>query len=341
MRRLAPCLVVIWVAAAQGPSALADTVTYVVDPGTGNEEWRVSDDASGHHYLSVVQTPDGAVSIRPHPGDDPNGWGSTPYINVHQQGSLEGGQVDDVSSAGHGVNVSASGAVATPSGTPNGQWTSNWTLSYDRSARTASGTGQTRVELDNPLDYSGNDLTVAHIASNRLRNVPLVGGGTGNTGDMRVMNVTSPGWSYTWDPLIQGSSFPQDVAANVTLEMIGEYNRVDGDALGHGLIEPAYKPTVTVGVEAVTPGLQVITGGVFDPLEETNPFADNVAGLGVVRHGDFSGLVLDFVYDYESVAVPEPGSAALAAIGFMSVLVVRLRLRRPRQRFGAKRRAAR
>lgn len=63
----------------------------------------------------------------------PTAWGSEPYVNVHQRGGLVGGQVDDVASLGNGIRLSASGSVATLSGT-NGRWTSSWTSSYDWSA---------------------------------------------------------------------------------------------------------------------------------------------------------------------------------------------------------------
>jgi len=326
MRRITPWVVMLWATAALGPPALADWVDPITDPVTGNQEWRVFDDPSGQHYLSVIQTPAGAIAVRPHPGDDPNGWGSTPYVNIRQQGDRVGGQVDAVVPESSGIHLSASGPVTTVSDT-NGQWTSNWTFSYEPSAQSVSGAGETLVSLYEPLAVGGTDLTVADIASNRLRNVPLVGGGTGDTGDMSLMHVTSPTWNYTWDPLVQGSSFPQDLAADLTLTMVGEYNRVDGPALGEEWIEPAYKPTITIGVEAVTPGLQMITGGYFDESQDTNPYADNVAGLAVVRHQDFAGLELELAYAYQSVPVPEPGTAILAMIGCVSILVMQSRRR--------------
>src|SRR5262245_47508073 len=64
------------------------------------------------HFLSIIVNA-GSVSIRPHPGLDPNGWGSSWYPQPFYPGAtLHGARVTKPRATDTGITFTVSGAVS-------------------------------------------------------------------------------------------------------------------------------------------------------------------------------------------------------------------------------------
>ena len=71
-----------------------------------------------HHFMTVIDEDSGAVALRPHPGEDPNGWGSTLYPHPFlPPGDIAHGVVDAVKTIADGIRIKLSGFVS--NGTSN------------------------------------------------------------------------------------------------------------------------------------------------------------------------------------------------------------------------------
>ena len=69
---------------------------------------------NGHHFLSLIST-NGAVALRPHPGVDRNGWGSSLYLQSFLSPSnvvLGHAFVSGVTTGLTGIEITAAGAVS-------------------------------------------------------------------------------------------------------------------------------------------------------------------------------------------------------------------------------------
>ncbi len=187
----------------------------------------------------------GALAFRAHPGQDPNGWGTTVYLQpfiVSQSPSvagttLEGSSVSLGTVDAKGIIVSANGSVSADGGSVYGTWSWTMTFSYDASQKVVSTTDSLySITLSGTLGAANADLNLLRIASNYLHGVPLVGadGGVGDTGDMDHVAVTlSNMLSYGWQPGRDPPGFyPGDPTNQMLVTVVGQHNIVDTAAQG-------------------------------------------------------------------------------------------------------------
>ncbi|MCS7338887.1 MAG: hypothetical protein NZ739_11755 [Verrucomicrobiae bacterium] len=273
----------------------------------------------GHHFLSVIND-GGAFVLRPHPGVDANGWGSSIYLQPFLAGpgvELARAEVDAVVPAGNGVLVSASGAVCAPFGMTYGTWQSSLLFRYDPTNKLVSGTGMYSIALSGPLPSAPGDLNVYKLASNFLTNVPVLSGGYGNTGDMSTVWVVGSNSvgpiAFEWDPVRLPAHCPSEQFSRVSVTVVGQYNEVDTAAQGFCPIQAACKPTVGIELASLTPDVPLIFCGFYALSEATNFAADNVGVNAVVlRTANQTNFV--FEVGIHSAALPYDGAGVDAAL---------------------------
>lgn len=267
------------------------------------------------HFLSVLSDPAGAFAIRLHPGVDVNGWGTTVYLHPHLSGvALTGAVIDDVTpQAGH-VIVNASGPLKNASGTQKGAWSVSLQFTFDPALRKVAGNGALSISRTQSLPV-GTDLDVVKIASNFLQEVPLLTGGTGNTGDTTGAEISGSALPLeTWDPAVQAGHFPQDHCDWLDITLPGAYNLVDTarqpDVAHPGqYLEPiaaAYKPSTRVRFDLLQSGLDIpfIFGALFDTARATDFKADNIGVTPQIRSFEARSQY-DLQLTIESLALPE------------------------------------
>ncbi|MCK5861533.1 MAG: hypothetical protein KAH38_03545, partial [Candidatus Hydrogenedentes bacterium] len=273
----------------------------------GNYEYQFFHE--GHHFMTLLLSPVGAVALRPHPGLDVNGWGSTWYIQpFFPLGDLIGTSVDTVTANDAGIYVSMSGPVHKNATESYGTWSFAMTLTDDRTLKTLLGTGEYTVSLDDPLSLDTGDLNLYKLASNYLVDVPLLGGGTGNTGDMAQVDVfggISPEYDfqYTWILPDQHAHYPDDTTDQLTIHLTGDYNIVDTAGQGLVPIEAAYKPSINVTLASTSPNTGITFGAAYD-LGSSQYFAsDNIGITPLILVGNPR---TNFLFDvtFESTALP-------------------------------------
>jgi hypothetical protein len=281
------------------PAVYSDTVLNV----NGATEHRLM--KNGFHFESIVQTAAGSVLSRSHPDrGDINGFGGTVYVGTYSNVGAPTGSITSVVASDTGVVVEASGNVATASGN-FGTWEASYTYTYDAILQQVTATGTLDVTLNGPLSQINADLTVSLIANNKLINVPLQTGGTGNTGDMRQVNVSynGMGQDFVWHPELQPDHFPNEQTTALTLDVEGEVNIVDTLAQGENFqIAIARKPRITQ-TYTMTPALLTF-GGRYDTRVSQDFSADNVGVLALIRKETTTAT--SFHFDIEYVAVPGP-----------------------------------
>jgi len=96
---------------------------------TGAIEYKVKKD--DRHFLSVLND-HGAFVIRPHPGDDINGLGSSLYIQPFLPGAvLKNTTIDSIVADENGVDVNVHGKVSRSTNQTYGDWQFNMDFSFD------------------------------------------------------------------------------------------------------------------------------------------------------------------------------------------------------------------
>ena len=246
----------------------------------GQEELRLYRD--GHHFATVVSQ-DGTFNLRTHPSDHPDGWGTSIYLMPHLAGAILSGATMEVTCSETGMSLLATGVVSLGDGGSYGLWDIGLDLVFDPDAPEVHGAGTLEVTLDGPLDVATGDLTLARIASNYLQDVPLLGGGVGDTGDMSHVVVTGDDFAFTWIPDEEPAHFPTDTTTNLTLDVAGTTNSVDTAAQGYAPINEAPKPTVTLTLTSAPPA-PVLTFGGWYALDKAQDFwEDNVGVLPLIR----------------------------------------------------------
>jgi hypothetical protein len=276
----------------------------------GNQEIRLCKD--GQHFGSIILTAAGAVSIRPHPGKDPNGWGSSLYLQAFLSGQtvLAGASRSVEGIASTGITVEASGPVNAPASATYGTWSWQMTFAYDPAARAMTTAGGTySVSLDGLLSVPAQDLNVARIASNYLQDVPMLNppGTNGDTGDMQEV-VVSNGLNQTWSPPANPGFYPQDQADHMTIDVKGQYNVVDTARQGLQAIAAAYKPDLTLTLANQATGLPMIFGAAYDTAKSTDFSADNV-GVTPIVPKSWTGRQVTFDVAVASSALPGDSTA--------------------------------
>ena len=231
---------------------------------------------SGHHFLTLIDKA-GAVIIRPHPGNDVNGWGSSWYAQPFLPGTtLKHTLIKSIHALCNGVYWETEGAVSRGSDATFGTWRMVMEVTYDRPAKRIEGQGSYVIDLAGALNQSTGDLNLYRIASNYLHGVPLLSGGSGDTGDMQSAAVTGRDFTFTWIPPEQPAHFPTDRSDHFSIEVLGQYNNVDNAKLGKPPIQPAYKPNLRIMLAAHSASTGITFGGIYDTGESQNFAADNV-----------------------------------------------------------------
>lgn len=240
-----------------------------------------------HHFLSVYTQNDGVVYICPYPGEANQrqtswfvrpflqGYGypfSWPFSHIIQQAKVPKPVVGE-----KGVKVTILGDVLAKTKKRFGNFTISLVFSYDATEMKVSGTGTYTVRLIKPLNrlrcsdwdppyYHSEghdgllsaDLSLGEIKTNYLHDVPLSGGGIGDTGDMSRCDVVTDSSSYTWDPIIDPLPYQHETTKELGIIVSGQYNQWDPFAL-------AQKPTVKVNFASRTEGLPFVFGADWDP----------------------------------------------------------------------------
>ncbi|MCX6901625.1 MAG: PEP-CTERM sorting domain-containing protein [Verrucomicrobia bacterium] len=299
---------------------------YSVTDATGSGgalEHRFMYDASGQHFMTLIED-NGAIALRPHPGTDHNGWGSTLYLEPFLPGAVLGHTtVDSVVAGANDIEVIAHGAVSRGSSSTYGNWSSDIRYLFNPTTRRASGTGTYSITLDGPIDASTGDLNLFKIASNYLDNVPRLSGGTGDTGDMKDAIAQGDTFLFTWIPPNQPGFFPSDTTDTLSINVEGQFNDVDTAAQGYSPIAAAYKPSLEVSLSGA--GSQMTFGAFYDTAQSQYFWADNVGITPLIRQGT-PGTSFNFTVAFgssDTQPTPEPATGALLIVGGMFLLARR------------------
>lgn len=258
----------------------------------------------GKHFLSILNE-DGIFAIRPHPGDDVDGWGSTLYL----QPFIAGATLNHTSDIGYNVinvngtpklRITANGGVSKGINETYGTWSTVLDFIYESSNKTINATGEYILNLTGNLGGLG-DLNFYKLASNFLKNVPLVDGTIGDTGDLEKIIYKGDGfWQNSmfdliWNPAVDGGgSFPNDL--NTYLEVDAKYNNyiVDTVRQGYQAIAPATKPSLKVILQSRDSSMKVSFGRNYDTSQSTFFWADNI---GVTPWVGSPNAVTNYIFD--------------------------------------------
>jgi hypothetical protein len=267
---------------------------------------------NGHHFLSLISA-DGTFDLRPHPGVDRNGWGSSlylqPFLSVSDV-TLGHTVINNVVATPTGIEISAGGGVSAANQTTYGTWSSALSFSYDPTNKAVAGNGSYAITLPGPLSAATGDLNLYKLASNLLTNVPVLSGGTTNTGDMSVPLIYGSNSIrqivLPWDPSSQPAHCPPDDFDWQSVTVIGNYNQADTAAQGKCPIQAAYKPTLTVDLTSHQPGLPFRLCAFYTVAEAQNFAADNIGINAIIKN---LTAVTDYLFDvaFRSTALPQDG----------------------------------
>ena len=210
---------------------------------------------NGKHFTSAIMDPHAALAIRPHPGNDANGWGSTWYPEPFLPGAtLHGTNATFSVVAGKYIALRATGVVSKGTTSNIGAWSEALNFTFTPSNKKVSATGTYSITLSSNLSSATGDLNICKIASNYLQNVPLLSGSVGDTGDMKNCYVVADNDSYVWEPTVNPGFFPQERVDNLAMVVVGQHNIVNTRAQGYTAIKSAYKPTMQVNYALRRPG---------------------------------------------------------------------------------------
>jgi hypothetical protein len=263
------------------PTAQADpfAVQTLVDPATGNTEYRMLH-SEFHFATLLIRSTNNALVFRPHPDQgDENGWGSSLDLNPFLAGAdASSGIVDAITATATGIDVAVSGPVAR--GGTGSYGTFHWTgsFTYDSVLQEVRGEGTLEITLDGTLSAAAADLNLHRIASNYLTGVPLVGGGVGDTGDMSKVFVSygpADPRNFTWVPPDRPAHYPGDSSTSLTSDVFGALNTVDASD-----VSVAYKPSLSYALTAHAALYPMSWGGQYDLDDAQNPCRGQRRGGG-------------------------------------------------------------
>ena len=277
------------------------------------------------HFLSIILDINKALAIRPHPGTDKDGWGPTAYPGAFLPGATLRRSRVSVKVTKTGVSMKASGIVSYGAKKSFGTWKMAMDFSFDSLAAKILGTGTYDIKLKDFLSSNTGDLNLCKIADNRLVNVPLQGGGAGNTGDMKQADVSGDFGSFTWIPEDQPACFPtESLTSTLTINVVGNYNNIDTAAQGLAPINAAYKPSISLTYTSETSGIPMIFGAIFDTTKATDFWSDNVGITPLVLKSStakkysfnvtFGSTAPHFEAQLEAVSSPSTVAAELISV---------------------------
>lgn len=271
----------------------------------------------GHHFMTLIDSR-GEFILRPHPGVDENGWGSSWYAQPFLPRAVLGHTVIETLEAkdGEGIHVVASGSVSRGISDTYGTWSITLDFECIRTAKKIIGAGQYTIQPQGDLTYLTGDLNLYKIASNYLYDVPLLSGGRGNTGDMeKVYYARGDGVVNEWVPTPEPPGhFPIEAADKLSVDVIGQYNNVntlemtdeDGNYFDF-CIEPAFKPGIRVDLTSQQPDVAMTFGAFYTTTFSQTFSADNVAVTPLIRQPR-GQQVFHFDVEFESKALVGDGS---------------------------------
>ena len=281
-----------------GASAVYGVTRVSSSAGTEYRFMYIESAATSHHFLSVIHK-NGSVAVRAHPGTDPNGWGTSWYPQTFFAGARLRGAVPVCTALKTGIRLRVCGVVPYGSRRIAGAFATALTFTYDKTARRVEGRGVASIYLSRSPEHYG-DLNLYKLASNYLHDVPLLSGGTGDTGDMSRVEVDGNTFSYTWDLLEQPGFFPQDTSDILSVAVVGNYNEVDTAAQGYDPIAAAQKPSVSVTYVSRVAGVPMIFGAMYDMSAATQFWSDNVGITPLILRRS-TARRFSFVVNFQSV----------------------------------------
>ena len=259
-----------------------------------------------HHFMTLIDD-NGTLNLRPRPGVDVNGWGSSWYVQPFLPGAVLGHTIiDSLTADSEGIHVSASGSVSYGESSTYGTWSITMDFNYNAAEKKITGIGEYSIILDETLTDTTGDLNLYKIASNYLDDVPLLSAGIGDTGDMKQADVVGDSFNFTWVPPDQPSYFPNDISDYLLIDVVGQYNNVDTEAQGYEPIEPAYKPSLKVILISQQAGLEMIFGGIYD-WEKRQLFWEDNVGITPLILKQSTETEFRFNVEFESKALPGDG----------------------------------
>lgn len=264
-----------------------------------------------YHFMTLINE-NGTLNLRPHPGRDVNGWGSSWYAQPFLVGAiLKNTVIQSVVAYPDRIHLSASGLVSRGNSSSYGSWNISLDFTFNSAEMMVTGTGVYSVFLAGGLTNETGDLNLYKIASNFLDNVPLLDGTIGDTGDMASVTVTlNDSLTFIWTP--PSDHCPADHANKVVISILGQYNNVDTAAMGYPPIEPAYKPSMTVvlwSTQPISPG--IIFCGLYDDSKSRDFWEDNVGVHAIIPH---ETIQTEFNFNVQFESQPIPGECSLPSI---------------------------
>ena len=259
---------------------------------------------NGHHFATIVDS-GGTFALRPRPGVDRNGFGSTLYLQAFVAGAtLRGASIDSIASTSSGILVNASGAVSLGVASTYGTWQLTGLLfTYDPTQKVVEASGQYSISLPGQISGAGGDLNLYRLASNFLDDVPHLNGDLGDTGDMSQADYTTDHGVFTWVPT-DGNTFPGQMTDLLSIKVVGDFYDLDAPAQGIGScpIQAAYKPTLRIDLTANVSGYHMIPGFIYDEAKSKLFFEDNVGITPVILAS--SSTETEFMYSVDIITPP-------------------------------------
>jgi hypothetical protein len=170
-----------------------------------------------------------------------------------------------------------------------------------------SGEGTYQIILDGLMAAHG-DLNLYRIASNFLIDVPLLSGGSGNTGDMETVQYAYDGGAnQNWTPsLSTPGHFPNNDAAQLMVEVLGACNEVDTVAQGYAAIAAAAKPSIKLILTSQNSDVGIRFGALYDATKSQDFWEDNV-GITPLIADDSTVTAFAFEVSFMSTAIVSDG----------------------------------
>ena len=257
---------------------------------------------AGQHFATLIDD-GGTYALRPHPGCDVNGWGSTWYAQPFLPGAiLQHTTIEPPSVDASSIHVKAEGMVSQGTTGMYGTWESVMDYAYRLTDKMVTGTGVYTITLEGLLSESTGDLNLYKIASNYLDDVPLLSGGIGDTGDMTQADVMGDGINFDWVPPNQPAHFPSDESDILSINVAGQYNNVDTAAMGYALIAAAFKPSLKVVLISLDENAGIRFGGFYNLAERQTFWSDNV-GITPIIAKTSTKTAFTFEVLFESEAI--------------------------------------
>lgn len=252
------------------------------------------------HFMTLIDK-GGTFALRPHPGCDINGWGTSLYAQPFLPGAeLKHTTITSVSGNSQGIHTNASGYVSLSTSDTYGTWSSVFSFSYDQVNKEITGTGNYTISLPGQLSSDTGDLNLFKIASNYLQNVPLLSGGVGDTGDMKEADVVGDNFSFVWNPANQPTYFPSKETDTLSINVTEQFNDVDTAAMGYEKISPAFKPSLKVILTSRQSNTGIRFGAIYD-LDKNQDFWEDNIGITPLIATTSTQTYFDFDMVFESI----------------------------------------